>query len=325
MLLKEGRASPKRNKLGVFFIQLTYEQEASNQPLVLGIDPGSKFEGYSVVGLRDTVLNLMAEAPAHVKEAIETRRAMRRARRFRKWRRPRRFNNRLNRKQRIPPSTRSCWEAKARIVAQLTKGLPITTVALEDVQATTHDKGKQWHQSFSPVQCGKLHLYRLLTALGLHVELCEGWQAAQLREQFGLKKVKAKETQVFESHCVDAWVLAAWVSGAQQPTCRRLWYSVPLVLHRRQLHRLQASKGGERKPYGGTRSLGLKRGTLARYVKYGVCSVGGCDRKRGTISLHTYRTNKWLPQGAKPGACQVLTSTVSRSWLVRPSSPIVQR
>jgi hypothetical protein len=44
-LFKSGKAKPKRNKLGVFYVQLCYEQEPNNQPLVVGIDPGSKFEG----------------------------------------------------------------------------------------------------------------------------------------------------------------------------------------------------------------------------------------------------------------------------------------
>ena len=140
-LFKSGNARPKRNKLGLFYVQLTYEQEPNNQPLVAGIDPGSKFEGYSVLGMQDTVLNLMVEAPDYVKDAVEVRRTMRRARRFRKWRRPKRFDNRLNRKQRIPPSTRSRWEAKARVVAQLQKVLPLTAVVVEDVHATTR-KGK---------------------------------------------------------------------------------------------------------------------------------------------------------------------------------------
>lgn len=73
LLLKEGKAKPKRNKLGLFYIQLTYEQEPNNQQLVVVIDPGSKFEGYSVVGSKDTVVNLMAEAPTHIKSAVETR------------------------------------------------------------------------------------------------------------------------------------------------------------------------------------------------------------------------------------------------------------
>src|SRR5215468_861480 len=104
-VLKAGQARPKRNKVGLFYLQLCYAQDPHNQVLVVGVDPGSKFEGYSVVGTKDTVLNLMVEAPSHVKGAVKTRRTMRRARRFRKWRRPARNQNRLTGPHRLPPST----------------------------------------------------------------------------------------------------------------------------------------------------------------------------------------------------------------------------
>ncbi|GLV57154.1 hypothetical protein KDH_39920 [Dictyobacter sp. S3.2.2.5] len=316
-LFKSGHARPKRNRLGMFFVQLRYEQEPNNQPLVVGVDPGSAFEGLSVVGTHDTVLHLMVEAPTHVKDAMETRRTMRRARRNRKWRRPMRSHNRLNRRKRIPPSTRSRWEAKARIVAHLTHILPLTDTVIEDVQAVTRNgKGGTWNRSFSPVQVGKDHLYRLLADMGLQVHLKQGWGTKQLREKYGLKKTKQKAKRSFESHCVDSWVLAASESGAEKPTCQRLWYVIGAVLHRRQLHRLQASKGGVRKPYGGTRSLGLKRGTLVYHATYGLCTVGGFDRKKQTVSLHADRTNTRLTQGAKPATCNVKTWVAWRSWLV---------
>src|SRR5258708_16100282 len=299
-LFKSGKAKPKRNKLALFYVQLCYEQEPDNQPLVAGVDPGSKFEGYSIVGTKETVLSLMVEAPDHVKAVVETRRTMRRARRQRKWRRPKRFDNRLNRKKRIPPSTRSRWEATARIVTQLKRILPLTDVVVEDVQAVTREgKGGKWNLGFSPVQVGKEHLYRLLGEMGLKVHLKAGWQTKELRERYGLKKTRSKSRQSFDSHAVDGWVIAASVSGAEKPSCTRLCYIVGAQLHRRQLHRLQASTGGERKPYGSTRALGLKRGTLVRHAKYGVCTVGGFDRHPNTISFHAYRRNTPLPQGAK--------------------------
>ncbi len=317
-LFKSGKAKSKRDKLGLFYAQLTYEQEPDNQPLVIGVDPGSKWEGYSVVGSKDTVLNLMVEAPDHVKDAVGIRRTMRRARRQRKWRRPRRFDNRLNRKKRIAPSTRSRWEAKARIVMQLQKVLPLTDVVVEDVGVELRKgKGGKWNRAFSPVQVGKEHLYRLLKEMGLALHLREGWQTKDLRETYSLKKTRSKSRQSFDSHAVDSWVLAASISGAEKPTYQRLWYVVGAQLHRRQLHRLQASKGGERKPYGGTRSLGLKRGTVVRHATYGLCTVGGFDRKHNTISLHDYRTNKRLTQAAKVEACRVLTWVAWRSWFVR--------
>jgi hypothetical protein len=111
--------------------------------------------------------------------------------------------------------------------------------------------------------------------------------------------------------------MAASVSGAEKPTCTRLWYLAPAMLHRRQLHRLQASQGGIRKPYGGTRSLGFKRGTVVKHKKYGLCTVGDFDRKKQTISLHDSRTNKRLTQGAKVEACRTLTWVAFRSFLVK--------
>src|SRR5260370_30600058 len=134
-LLKAGKARPKRNTLGLFYLQLTYEQAPDNQPLVVGIDPGSTFEGVSVVGTKATVLNLRVEAPAHVKKAVKTRRTLRRARRSRLCRRPCRNQNRLAGQQRLPPSTRSRWEAKARIVRQLLAILPLTAAGVASMPA----------------------------------------------------------------------------------------------------------------------------------------------------------------------------------------------
>ncbi len=316
-LLKAGKARPRRNKLGLFYLQLAYMQEPTNQPLMVGIDPGSRFEGYSVVGTKETVLNIMAEAPTHVKAAMQTRRSMRRARRFRKWRRPARNQNRLSRRLRLPPSTRSRWEAKARVVAHLRQILPLTDAIIEDVQALTRPgKGRKWNAAFSPVQVGKAHLYQRLQGMGMMLHLREGWQTKALREQYGLKKTGSKARLVFASHAVDAWVLAASVSGATAPTCQRLWYVMPARLHRRQLHRLEPARGGVRSPYGGTRSLGHKRGILVRHPRYGLCTVGGCDRQRGTLSLHAYRTNTRLTQKARPADCTCLTWVAFRSWLV---------
>jgi hypothetical protein len=321
-LLKAGKARPKRSKLGLFYIQLTYVQEPSNQSLVVGIDPGSNFEGFSVVGGKDTVCNLMVEAPTHVKGAMEVRRTMRHARRSRLWRRPCRSQNRLRDHRRLPPSTRSRWEAKARIVRQLQRILPLTNASVEDVQAKTRPgKGRKWNASFSPVQVGKEHLYRLLTAMGLVVQTSPGYVTKQLRDHYGLTKTRQKDKQDFSSHAVDAWVLAATVSGAKMPTCTRLWYVVPVRLNRRQLHMLQPAKGGLRRPQGGTMSLGFKRGTLVRHPTYGLCSIGGYDRGKLRVSLHVYQTNKRLTQVAKPNECHRLTTLSFRSWLVSPNVP----
>jgi hypothetical protein len=109
--------------------------------------------------------------------------------------------------------------------------------------------------------------------------------------------------------------MAAAISGASRPTEKRLWYVTEVRLHRRQLHRLQPETGGVRKPYGGTRSLGLRRGTLVNHPKYGLCSVGG--NLKGKISLHAHANNKRLTQGAKAQDCKLLTASAHRSVFVR--------
>ena len=307
LLLKLGKARPYWNKLGIFCIILTYDVKPDNQPLVVGIDPGSSFEGWSVVGTNDTVLNGMSETPKHVKKAVELRRILRRARRHRKcWRRPARFNNRLQGRTFLPPSTFARWNARVRILEQLQTILPITAVVVEDVAAVTKKDSKRWNTNFSPLEVGKALFYQKIRELGCDLYLRAGYETKALRERFGLKKTGQKSKQTFASHAVDAWVMAADVSGAERPTEQGLYYWIPLRWHRRQLHMVQPAKGGIRKPYGGTMSMHFTRGALVRHVKHGLTYIGGTLKDR--VSLHSTATGKRLTQNAKVSDLELLTT-----------------
>ena len=229
LLLKQGKARPYWNKLGIFCIILMYDVQPDNQQLVVGIDPGSSFEGWSVVGTKETALNGMSEAPKHVTNAVETRRTMRRARRHRKcWRRPARFNNRLSGRKFIPPSTFARWNAKIRIIEQLQKILPITDVVVEDVAAVSKKNCRRWNKNFSPLEVGKRWFYTAIRALGLDLYLRTGYETKELRDRFGLKKSSQKDKKTFSSHAVDAWVMAADISGAEHPSEIGLYYWTPI-------------------------------------------------------------------------------------------------
>jgi len=316
LLLNQKKASAYWSKLGIFCIILHKAVDnPSLQQMVVGIDPGSSFEGWSVVGTRDTVLNGMSEAPTHIKDAVEVRRNMRRARRHRNlWRREARFDNRLRNKQALPPSTYARWNAKLRILKQLIKVLPITDVVVEDVQAVTKKGCKRWNTCFSPIEQGKQWLYSQIRELGLTLHTKQGYETKELRDSFGLKKTSSKSKQSFSSHAVDAWVMAASVSGAVKPTWLGLFYWVPIRLHRRQLHAFQPSKGNVRRPYGGTRSMGLSRGTLVKHIKFGLTYIGGTLKER--VSLHSLRTGKRVTQGAKVEDCSILTVIRQRGTLL---------
>src|SRR5258708_20146234 len=100
--------------------------------------------------------------------------------------------------------------------------------------------------------------------MGVPPQRGEGGQPQNLRAEYGLTKTRQKDQQTFSSHAVDAWVLAASVSGAEAPTCTRLGYVVPVRLHRRQLQRVQADHGAVRKPYRRPPPLGFNPATLLR-------------------------------------------------------------
>jgi len=313
ILIKTGKAKPYWNKLGIFCIILTREVEPDNQQIVVGIDPGSSFEGWSVVGTNTTILNGMSEAPTYVKKAVEVRRTMRRARRYRNLRRREaRFDNRLRNKDSLPPSTLARWNAKLRILNQLLKVLPISDVVVEDVQAESKKNCKKWNLCFSPIEAGKNWFYSQIQNIGLKLHLRQGYETKMLRDKFGLKKSSSKSKQTFESHAVDAWVLAADVVGAIKPTCLELIYWIPIRLHRRQLHRFEPTTGGLRSSYGGTRSMGLTRGTLVKHIKYGLTYIGGTLKNR--VSLHNLKTGKRVTQGAKIQDCRILTRISWRGY-----------
>jgi len=313
LLLKQGKASAYHNKLGIFCIILHEEKEPNNQPLVLGIDPGSKFEGWSVVGTKYTVLNGMSEAPTWVKGNVKTRKEMRRGRRFRNCpRRPCRSANRA--RSELPPSTKSRWQAKLGIAKQLRKIMPIGTVVIEDVKAETRKNAKRWNTNFSPLEVGKKWFYAELRNLGLALMTENGYKTKALRDEYNLHKCKQKDKTVFYSHAVDAWCLAASQTGAERPSWRGLYYWTPIQLHRRRLHAFQPAEGGVRKSYGGTISMGLTRGTLVRHVQYGLTYIGGTSK--GKLSLHCLSNGNRLTTNASVEDLDLLSTIHWRTLLI---------
>jgi len=281
------------------------------QPVACGIDPGSKKEGLTVKSSIHTFLNIQADAVTWVKDAVETRRNMRRIRRNRNtpYRQPR-----YNRARGcLPPSTKARWDWKLRLASWLSKLYPISCFVVEDIKARTTGR-RRWDRSFSPLEVGKWYFYTELNRLA-PVETKQGWETKELRDAAGLKKSGNKMSETFDAHCVDSWVLANWSTGGHLvPDNTQLLCATPLRFHRRQLHVLQPAEGGIRKLYGGTRSLGFKRGSIVRHTGRGTVYVGGTMGNR--ISLHSIEDGSRLTQGAKPSDCKFLTFAGWRTRLL---------
>jgi hypothetical protein len=303
--IKSGKATHFW-KGGFFCVRLNVEPSArGKQPIAVGIDPGSKKEGMVVASASHSYANIQVDARTGVKEAEKQSTQMRRTRRGRNTpcRKPR--PNRKHRKKKLPPSTKARWQWKLRLAAFLCQIFPVSAFVVEDIKAETR-KGKQrkWNTSFSPIEVGKIWFYNALHKLA-PVTIKQGWETKDLREQLLLKKTNKKLAEVWEAHCIDAWVLAySAVGGQKKPDNTRLVCIAPLTWHRRQLHRFEKDIGGKRKSYGGTLSLGIKRGTLVKHPKWGKAYVGGT--MDGKLSLHDQETGKRLTQSAKVADCQLI-------------------
>ena len=314
--IKSKKATPFFRK-GIFCVRLNVEpSNRHTQPVAVGIDPGSRREGYTVKSKAHTYINQQFHAVDWVKDAEEVSTNARRARRYRKT--PYRQNRQNRKRGGIPPSTLARWQLKIRVVKVLAAIFPISHIGIEDIKAMTKRGCKTWNTSFSPLEVGKLWCYSELEKIAPVTKFCGYQDTFQTRQEFGLKKSKAKLSNNFKSHCVDSWVLAyLLVGGNPIPENTTVMECKPIRIYRRQLHVFNPGKNGYRRPYGGSMSQGLKRGGIVKHPKYGKCYVGGEDAKKSRISLHSLGTGKRLCQNAKPTDCKFLAYN---SWrTVKPS------
>ncbi len=313
MMIKAGDAAPYWDN-GIFCIRLNREPSARyKQDIAVGVDPGSKKEGYTIKSEAHTYLNVQADAHTHTKKKIETRRNLRRGRRSRK--KPNRKNrtNRLANKTRIPPSTRARWHWKIRVLDWLSKLYPVTHVCVEDIAARTR-KGNQrmWNVSFSPLEVGKQWFYQQVSSRWQLFTL-RGYETKEIRDRLGLRKSRRKTAEAFDAHCVDSWCLAYHAVGGEAVVDNTSLFCIaPFQVKRRTLHRQNPQKGGKRPRFGGTMHLGLVKNTLVKHVKHGLAVI--CGHQKGGLSLQPIAGGKRLTTQAKLSNCKSLTRLNFRHW-----------
>ena len=184
MMIKCGDATPYWDN-GIFCIRLNREPSGRyKQEIVVGVDPGSKKEGFTVKSKSHTYLNVQADAHNKVSKKVEKRRELRRGRRSRKCPNRKHRMNRLAHKERIPAGTRARWDWKLRIFDWLSKMYPITHICVEDIKARTIERAKKWNTAFSPLEVGKQWFY---TEIRKRWELLtlQGWQTKEMRDRLG--------------------------------------------------------------------------------------------------------------------------------------------
>ncbi len=300
-MVKENKAVGRWNDAGVYYIQLKFTPKQTNtQPIHLGCDPGKSYSGIGIQSSKNTLYRAHLVLPfQRVKERlgaavikknkvvknVRGRALQRRARRGRRINRKvhfkirahrqKRFNNR--RRSKIPPSIKASRLMEIRVIKELAKIFPITSIVYEvvkaDVDKTSGRKKARSGKSFSPVMQAQYWAIEQLKSI-TPVVTRYGWQkdgngTSQIRKYLELEKIKDKKSQTPESHAVDGVALASsqFVRYQRFETIRehghhwvgtvKLTDSIFRIItrpayFRRALHFDNASPGGARKRKGGT-------------------------------------------------------------------------
>lgn len=139
ILLKTGKAKVVRK--APFTIKLLYESKEYTQPVIGGIDSGSKFVGCAAIANGKVLYQSEIQLRQDVSKKMDQRRMYRRTRRNRKTRyRPPRFNNRATSKRegRLAPSIRSKLESHIREKNFVESILPVTKWKVETASFDIH-------------------------------------------------------------------------------------------------------------------------------------------------------------------------------------------
>jgi hypothetical protein len=283
-LLKGGVAEIVWSKFGTFGIRMLQETRRQAPRTALGVDPGTKFEGYSIVVGAENSLNVKLDLPDKktALKKLEERRALRRARRFRHCRRrPCRSDNR-GRKDFLAPSQQVVVGSRLKVLDAFCDIYPVTVAGVEDV--CFNHAAHRWGANFSTVEIGKARLRAFRAERHVHVVEYKGYETQELRNGFGYRKIKDKSADRFESHCCDSLALACAVGpGVAVAPGPFLVVDDTYRPVRRRLHDTQPASGGIRAPYSTGTVAGLRKGLLI-----GTPRGPGrlCGIKRGYLRYH---------------------------------------
>jgi hypothetical protein len=304
-LLKDKVAKKVWSKFNTFGIQMLVTVGNKTPEGTLGVDNGTKFEGYSVVVGTENVLNIKLDLPdkSKIVKKLEERRQARRTRRSRLRRRESRFNNR-NRNNFIAPSQNMLVQIRINMIENICKIYPIKFIGVEDV-CFNHSKHK-WGKNFSTIEIGKNKIRQFIRSIAKLYEY-KGYETKELREQFGYKKISDKGKNCFESHNCDSLAIASEIAVGERvsPLENIIIVDKTYVPVRRKIHDSNYSKGGIKKDYSKGTVKGIQKGRKAGYKgidyilsgikseKYRITDIVN-KKKRNAVSKLDYISSQYI-------------------------------
>jgi len=326
--IEQGKAIGKRNKVGVFYVQLLYEPSGySTQEVVAGTDRGKAFTGIAFQTKLATIALFHACLPGFYKSKLkskdrqsvtgkmEKRAELRRTRRGQRINRKvtfklrnhreKRFDNR--RQNKLPPSIKANREMELRILTEMAKILPITEIRDEACGGNTKKNGR----GISPVTVGQEWFREQVSLIAPVVEV-DSLDTGKYRNQLGLvKDKKDKSRQSKETHANDAISLASTYFMSYESfhtvlTHGHHWVGECVVtkacfivitrpkLFRRKLYQENYLKGGILKRQGGTITpFGFRCGDHVEVTSKGELVsgwIGGftCTNKTKNVAIYDH-------------------------------------
>ncbi len=291
-LLKGKQAKPEWNKFGEFGIQLLIPTRKHTPKTILGIDNGTKFEGYSIVSEKENNVNVMWLLPDKkvLVRKLKERRILRRARRQRNCRRREaRFNNR-SRDGFIAPSQLMMVNSRLKCIKEFLKCYPISKVVIEDVKFNHRDN--KWGKNFSTIEIGKTKIKDFISEKIGRANLIsfEGYETQKIRKRLGLKKSSNKSVENFNSHCVDSFAIASELVKCKTPKEEIITVDDTYRPVRRRLHDTQFKKGGIRDKYSSGNFKGIRKGSICEFGQI----VGGTKNTAYIRNSNNKRIGKKL-------------------------------
>ena len=231
--IRSGKALPKRNRLGVFYVQLVVEPFGYEvQPIVIGTDRGKCFTGIAILTKLATIAIFHLALPGFYKskkdkknkskknkldrqsvtEKVAKRAELRRSRRAKRIDRSKAFKVRNHREKRfsnrkqskLPPSIRSNRQMELRVLKEIANILPVSEIRDEDCGGDTKRNGK----GISPVTVGQ-EWFRDLASKIAPVVNVDSRTTGNYRDRLGLVKDRSdKSKQTVETHGNDAIAIA---------------------------------------------------------------------------------------------------------------------
>ncbi|MEM6753191.1 MAG: RRXRR domain-containing protein [Cyanobacteria bacterium P01_C01_bin.38] len=327
--IKSQKAVGKRNKVGIFYVQLVDKPSGYKlQPIIAGVDRGKCFTGLAFQTKLATIALFHLCLPGFYKskkskkdrqsvtgkmakryELRRTRRGQRinREKPFKlRNHRQKRFSNRRNSK--LPPSVRANREMELRLHSEMVAILPITEIRDEACGGKSQKNGL----GISPVTVGQEWFRQCASKIAPVYEV-DSLDTGKHRNYLGLvKDKKDKSRQTPETHANDAIALAStyfldYREFHSKNTHGHNWVGVCLVtsapfvvatrpkLFRRKLYQENCSKGGIFKRFGGTVTpFGFRCGDYVQTIFKGEILrgwVGGYSDTKKTKNIALYDHN----------------------------------